>query len=78
MIYVLRVYSIFSFADNESKPEEAVKWFYRAAESGYARAQYNLGLCLHKGRGTVCSLPDAVWFPFILCLVILIMKSDQI
>jgi TPR repeat protein len=31
---------------------EAVKWFHKAAEQGYARAQFNLGLMLH-GAGSV-------------------------
>ena len=30
---------------------EAVKWYRKAAEQGYAASQYNLGLCLyHKGK----------------------------
>lgn len=43
-------------------PEKAVKWFHQAAESGYARAQYNLALCLHRGRGVDCNLQDAVCY----------------
>ncbi|KAL5553159.1 hypothetical protein UlMin_040560 [Ulmus minor] len=32
-------------------PKEAIKWFYQSANAGYARAQYQLGLCLlHRHR----------------------------
>jgi len=34
-------------ADNE----EALKWFHKAAEQGYARAQHNLMMYLHNGWG---------------------------
>ena len=30
---------------------EAVQWFRRAAEQGYAEAQFNLGVSYHKGEG---------------------------
>jgi len=30
---------------------EAVVWYRKAAEQGYAKAQYNLGVCCDKGRG---------------------------
>ncbi|XP_072950384.1 F-box protein At1g70590 isoform X1 [Typha angustifolia] len=50
----------------ESDPPEqveAVKWFYQAAMSGNARAQYNLALCLHKGRGVECNMHKAAkWY----------------
>ena len=38
---------------------EAVKWFQRAAEQGYAQAQYNLGFCYEYGTGVVKNLPEA-------------------
>ncbi|KAL5562936.1 hypothetical protein UlMin_032683 [Ulmus minor] len=31
--------------------QEAVKWFYQSANASYARAQYQLGLCLLHGHG---------------------------
>lgn len=34
-------------------PKETVKWLYKAAVSGYVRAQYQLALCLQHGRGIV-------------------------
>ncbi|XP_044490601.1 F-box protein At1g70590 isoform X2 [Mangifera indica] len=41
------------------KVEEALKWLYQAAFAGHVRAQYQLALCLHKGRGVDCSLQQA-------------------
>ena len=35
----------------EKDLEEAVKWYRKAAEQGYARAQYNLGHCYEYGKG---------------------------
>ncbi len=32
---------------------EAVRWYRRAAEQGYARAQFNLGLMYRKGQGVL-------------------------
>ena len=32
---------------------EAVKWFKLAAEQGYAKAQYNLGLMYDNGEGVI-------------------------
>ncbi|KAK8959326.1 F-box protein [Platanthera guangdongensis] len=47
----------------EAEPEEAVKWFFRAAKMGNSRAQYSLALCLHKGRGVKCNLREAArWY----------------
>lgn len=40
--------------------EEAIKWLYRASIAGYIRAQYQLALCLHKGRGPSRDLKEAV------------------
>ncbi|XP_062110390.1 F-box protein At1g70590 [Humulus lupulus] len=34
-----------------ANPKEAVRWFYESAMAGYVRAQYQLALCLHQGRG---------------------------
>ncbi|OVA20631.1 F-box domain [Macleaya cordata] len=44
-------------------PEEAVKWLYKASIAGYVRAQYQLALCLHHGRGVECNLREAAkWY----------------
>ena len=43
--------------------EEAEKWFRKAAESGYAKAQFNLGLCYETGNGVELDYAEAVkWF----------------
>lgn len=43
--------------------KEAVKCFYQAASGGNVRAQYNLALCLHQGRGVDRNLPEAAkWY----------------
>ena len=42
---------------------EAVKWFRKAAEQNYARAQYNLGVCYAKGQGVAKDEAEAVkWY----------------
>ncbi|MDC1308230.1 sel1 repeat family protein [Pseudomonadales bacterium] len=33
--------------------KEAVRWYRAAAEQGYAKAQYNLGLRYKNGEGTI-------------------------
>ncbi|PKA57790.1 F-box protein [Apostasia shenzhenica] len=44
-------------------PDEALKWFYKAAKLGNARAQYSLALCLHKGRGVKRNSSEAAkWY----------------
>lgn len=44
-------------------PKEAIKWLYRASFSGHVRAQYQLALCLHQGRGVDRNLPEAAtWY----------------
>lgn len=43
--------------------KEAVKWLYKAATAGHARAQYQLALCLHQGCGTDRHLSEAArWY----------------
>ncbi|KAK3028192.1 hypothetical protein RJ639_039475 [Escallonia herrerae] len=43
--------------------KEAVKWLYQASDAGYVRAQYQLALCLHQGRGVDRNLPEAArWY----------------
>ena len=37
--------------DTEQNYTEAVKWFWKAAEQGYARAQCNLSVCFYNGQG---------------------------
>ncbi|WOH08222.1 hypothetical protein DCAR_0727659 [Daucus carota subsp. sativus] len=39
--------------------KEATKWLYKAANSGYVRAQYQLALCLQHGRGLKRDLCEA-------------------
>jgi len=40
-----------------------VKWFRKAAEQGYAAAQYNLGVCYKKGEGVSQDKAEAVnWY----------------
>jgi hypothetical protein len=47
----------------KSDPEEAVKWFLRAAKNGHAGAQYFMGRCLQSGNGIEKNAPEAVkWF----------------
>ena len=42
---------------------EAVKWFRKAAEQGYAHAQYHLAWCYNKGEGVEQNIGEAVkWF----------------
>jgi myo-inositol-1-phosphate synthase len=42
---------------------EAVKWYGKAAEQGYAEAQYNLGCCYANGTGVTKDEVEAVkWF----------------
>ena len=44
------------YADDEGiekDPREAVKWFRKAAEQGYAQAQFVLGLCYADGDGVI-------------------------
>ncbi|KAF9624942.1 hypothetical protein IFM89_016190 [Coptis chinensis] len=39
--------------------KEAFKWLYKASVAGHARAQYQLALCLHQGRGVQRDLTEA-------------------
>ncbi|XP_038185917.1 death ligand signal enhancer isoform X1 [Arvicola amphibius] len=41
---------------------EGFSYFQRAADRGYSKAQYNVGLCLEHGRGTPRDLGKAVLF----------------
>ncbi|KAL5718174.1 hypothetical protein ACHQM5_011109 [Ranunculus cassubicifolius] len=44
-------------------PEEAVKWLYKASIAGHSRAQYQLALCLHQGRGLRRNIAEAAkWY----------------
>ena len=43
--------------------EEAVRWYRRAAEQGFAPAQENLGLCYERGQGVQKDYAEAVkWY----------------
>lgn len=50
-------------AANPPNTIEALEWLYRASFAGHVRAQYQLALCLHQGRGVVQSLQEAVRIP---------------
>ena len=42
---------------------EAVKWYRKAAEQGYAKAQYNLGFMYERGQGVLQDDTGAVkWY----------------
>ena len=43
----------------EKRPEEAVKWFLKSAEQGYATGQDNLAKCYENGRGVAKDLKEA-------------------
>lgn len=50
-------------ADVEKNQREAVRWYRKSAEQGYATAQFNLGLCYEKGTGVQKSFVEAYkWF----------------
>lgn len=48
-------------AAHPQKTREAIGWLYQASYAGHVRAQYQLALCLHQGRGVRRSLPEAVF-----------------
>ncbi|KAK9903891.1 hypothetical protein M0R45_000862 [Rubus argutus] len=44
-------------------PKEAIKWLYLASFEGHVRAQYQLALCLHHGRGADRNMKEAArWY----------------
>lgn len=42
--------------------QEAVKWYRKAADKGYAKAQYSLGLCYGDGKGVSHDDSQAVYW----------------
>lgn len=48
-------------AAHPPKTREAIGLLYQASYAGHVRAQYQLALCLHQGRGVRRSLPEAVY-----------------
>ena len=49
--------------DHSGNYTEAVKWYRKAADQGYAGAQCNLGYCYSKGNGVTQSYTEAVkWY----------------
>lgn len=49
--------------NSQNDNSSAFRWWYRAAESGHALAQYQVGLCLLNGVGIVQNVEEAVsWF----------------
>ncbi|KAF8399763.1 hypothetical protein HHK36_015633 [Tetracentron sinense] len=60
---LLNAYGIKMFAADTPNPKEAVKWLFQASTAGHVRAQYQLALCLHQGRGVECNLTEAAkWY----------------
>ncbi|CAK7332585.1 unnamed protein product [Dovyalis caffra] len=52
-----------SYLQEPSKRKIAVKWLFQASKSGHIRAQYQLALCLHQGRGVDRNLHGAArWY----------------
>jgi TPR repeat protein len=55
-----------AYAEGRGAPQsdvEAVKWYLKAADQGYAPAQLNLGTLYAKGRGVPLDYVQAyVWF----------------
>ncbi|GFP97499.1 F-box protein at1g70590 [Phtheirospermum japonicum] len=48
---------------NPPNTSEGIKWLYLASYAGHVRAQYQLALCLHQGRGVGQSLQEAArWY----------------
>ena len=43
-------------------PKQAVYWFTKAAEQGYANAQYNLGVMYANGEGVTRDHKQAVYW----------------
>ena len=56
LIYVCSCLSAADFAN----PKEAVKLLLQSASAGHVRAQYQLALCLHHGRGIARNIQEAV------------------
>ncbi|GER56018.1 F-box family protein [Striga asiatica] len=49
--------------DNPPNNNQAIKWLYKSSIAGHVRAQYQLALCLHQGRGVGKSLQEAArWY----------------
>ncbi|KAJ8760371.1 hypothetical protein K2173_014341 [Erythroxylum novogranatense] len=45
------------------RPKEAIRWLFEASVAGHVRAQYQLALCLHQGRGVDRNLQEAArWY----------------
>ena len=42
--------------------KQAVYWYKKAAEQGYAKAQYNLGACYRDGKGVTKDEKEAVYW----------------
>lgn len=57
-IYLTKVY--LCSVGEPPNTEEALKWLYKASFGGNVRAQYQLALCLHRGRGIRSNMKEAV------------------
>lgn len=49
-----------TYLGESPNPKEALKWLYKASLAGHTRAQYQLALCLHQGRGIDPNMQEAV------------------
>ena len=44
-------------------PQEAAKWYLKAAEKGYLNAMYNIAVCYESGYGTTQNVGEAMaWY----------------
>ena len=44
-------------------PEEALRWYHRSADAGFAAAQFNIGILYEQGRGVPQDASEAAkWF----------------
>ncbi|XP_044517757.1 death ligand signal enhancer [Gracilinanus agilis] len=64
--FQLSISIAFNFLGNENMRsgdfETAYSYFQKAAEQGYSKAQYNVGLCHEHGKGTQKDLSKAVFY----------------
>lgn len=66
------------YAADFANPTEAVKWLLQSASAGHVRAQYQLALCLHHGRGIKRNLLEAVWIFFYFLYSVLIQYNYSV
>lgn len=59
MVYLADMLEAGRGSDSGADPVAAARWLRRAAESGYAVAQFHLGVALLLGRGVEADIPEA-------------------